>query len=105
MVGLVVVYCEAQQALATEPLVEKKIARDDVRWKPSAYGGRQVVTFDQERMTMRSREDYITYREWRERGETVVGAFLRTVPYQYIWGPVALLVIVAVIYLKPRLLS
>ena len=54
---------------------------------------------------MRSREDYITYREWRERGETVVGAFLRTVPYQYIWGPVALLVIVAVIFLKLRLLS
>jgi hypothetical protein len=44
MVGLVVVYGEAQQALVTEPLVEKKIARDDVRWNPSAYVGKQVVT-------------------------------------------------------------
>ena len=49
---------------------------------------------------MRSRGDYITYREWRERGETVFGVFFRTVPYQYIRGPVALLVLLAVIYLK-----
>jgi hypothetical protein len=33
-------------------------------------------------MTMRSRKDYITYHEWRERGETVLGAAFRTVPFQ-----------------------
>jgi hypothetical protein len=54
-------------------------------------------------MTMRSRKDYITYREWRERGETVFGAAFRTVPHQYIWGVVALLVLLAVVYLKPLL--
>lgn len=47
---------------------------------------------------MRPRKDYITYHEWRERGETVVGAFFRTVPYQYIWLVVALLAIVAASY-------
>ncbi len=52
---------------------------------------------------MRSRKDYITYREWRERGETVFGAAFRTVPHQYIWGVVALLVLLAVVYLKPLL--
>jgi hypothetical protein len=51
-------------------------------------------------MTMRSRKDYITYREWRERGETVLGAAFRTVPFQYVWGVVVLLVILAVWYLK-----
>jgi hypothetical protein len=35
---------------------------------------------------MRSRKDYITYREWRERGETVLGASFRTVPFQYVSG-------------------
>jgi hypothetical protein len=66
--------------------------------------GQQAVTFDQELMTMRPREDHITYREWRERGETVSGAFFRTVPFQYIWGVVALLVVLVVIYWK-RVLS
>ena len=50
---------------------------------------------------MRSRKDYITYREWRERGETVLGAALRTVPFQYVWGALALLVFLAFMYLKP----
>jgi hypothetical protein len=54
-----------------------------------------------ELMTMRSRKDYITYREWRERGETVFGAASRTVPFQYVWAVVALLVLLAVMYLKP----
>ena len=39
----------------------------------------------------------------RERGETVLGAAFRTVPFQYVWGVVALLVILAVWYLKPLL--
>ena len=50
---------------------------------------------------MRSRKDYITYREWRERGETVLGAASRTVPFQYVWAVVALLVLLAIVYLKP----
>jgi hypothetical protein len=52
---------------------------------------------------MPSRKDYITYREWRERGETVMGAVLRTVPFQYIWLALALLAVLAVLYLKPLL--
>ena len=51
---------------------------------------------------MPSRKDYVTYREWRERGETAFGAFLRTVPFQYIWGVPALLVIAGVVYLMRR---
>jgi hypothetical protein len=43
------------------------------------------------------RKGHITYREWRERGETVVGAFFRTVPYQYIWAVVALLAVLLVL--------
>ena len=74
--------------------------RDDGWLTPSAYVGQQVVTFDQELMTMRSRKDSITYREWRERGETVFGAASRTVPFQYVWAGLALLVILAVWYLK-----
>jgi hypothetical protein len=50
---------------------------------------------------VRSRKDYITYREWRERGETVLGAAFRAVPFQYIWGALALLVFLAFMYLKP----
>jgi hypothetical protein len=51
-------------------------------------------------MPMRSRKEYITYREWRERGETMFGAASRTVPFQYVWGVLALLTIPAVMYLK-----
>jgi hypothetical protein len=50
---------------------------------------------------VRSRKDYITYREWRERGETVLGGAFRTVPFQYVWGAMALLVFLAFMYLKP----
>jgi hypothetical protein len=49
---------------------------------------------------MASRKDYITYREWRERGETALGAFLRSTLYQYIWGPAVFLFILAVLYLR-----
>ena len=49
---------------------------------------------------MPSRKDYVTYREWRERGETVFGAFLRTVPWQYLWAALALLAIGAFMYLR-----
>jgi hypothetical protein len=48
-------------------------------------------------MTMRSLKDYLTYREWRERGETALGAFLRSTPYQYIWSPAVFLFILAVL--------
>ena len=37
--------------------------------------------------------DRLSYREWRERGETAVGAFFRMVPYQYIWLVLALMAI------------
>jgi hypothetical protein len=36
-----------------------------------------------------------------ERGETVFGAAFRTVPFQYVWAVLALLVLLAVMYLKP----
>jgi hypothetical protein len=49
---------------------------------------------------MASRKDYVTYREWRERGETAFGAFLRTVPWQYLWATAALLGIGAFLYLR-----
>ena len=39
------------------------------------------------------RKAHITYREWRERGETMLGAFIRAVPFQYIWA--ALLALLA----------
>jgi hypothetical protein len=59
-------------------------------------------TFDWELMAMPSRK-YITYREWRARGETVLGAALRTVPFQYVWLAMALLAVLSVMYLKPLL--
>jgi hypothetical protein len=49
---------------------------------------------------VRSRKDYITYREWRERGETVSGAAFRTVPFQYVWGAILLLMILAAWYVN-----
>ena len=53
---------------------------------------------------MRPHDDHITYREWRARGETVWGAFLRSVPYQYIWGPpvIVLAVLVVLVVLRTR---
>ena len=56
---------------------------------------------DREPIMVPSRNDYVTYREWRERGETVFGAASRTVPFQYVWAVMALLVLLAVMYLKP----
>jgi hypothetical protein len=59
---------------------------------------RKPADLDPDLMMRRSRKDYVTYREWRERGETVFGAFLRTVPFQYVWAVLALLVILVVMY-------
>ena len=52
---------------------------------------------------MPPRKKHITYREWRSRGETIGGAFIRTVPFQYMWlalALVALLIWLGVDYIK-----
>jgi hypothetical protein len=49
---------------------------------------------------MRPRKDDPTYRDWRKRGETALGAFFRSTPYQYLWGPPVLLVGLVIFYLR-----
>ena len=44
---------------------------------------------------MPPRKGHITYREWRERGETMVGAFIRTVPFEFFWLTLALLAVLS----------